>query len=259
MKRRNRTFTLIELLVVIAIIAILASMLLPSLNQARESARSNSCRGNLKQIGLSMTLYANDSKESFAINSINNNSRYWTGVLVSLQYLTKAQMMCPSRAHLSSSGSDWFHQFWRNPTMSLTDLDSINWSICDYGMNFHYVSGAKLSKFPQASKSILIAESAVQGRDGQPANPLGFYRINSYYSLPNNGPSLWPAHRGISEANGVFVDGHVDSERGPAGEAGAKWLMNTRGSKLGGPWVDKVNTGNSPYNYWIRHDGYYLY
>src|ERR1043166_4666487 len=62
-RHEGRGFTLIELLVVISIIALLAAILFPVFSKARENARRASCQSNLKQIGLGILQYAQDSDE----------------------------------------------------------------------------------------------------------------------------------------------------------------------------------------------------
>lgn len=94
----KKSFTLIELLIVIAIIAILAGMLLPALNKAREKGRSASCVNRMKQVGLAMNFYQDDNGGFVPILIDPNTGKCWLTMVTDAKYLDtiREHNICPT-------------------------------------------------------------------------------------------------------------------------------------------------------------------
>ena len=104
---QHRGFTLVELLVVIGIIAVLISVLLPALSRARAQAIKVQCASNLRQVGLSMMLYANDNKGFFPPSHGHNaNELFFTGAPNVAQRLGMLLKDWPRRGARKSTAMD---------------------------------------------------------------------------------------------------------------------------------------------------------
>ncbi len=144
-----RTFTLIELLITIAIIAILASMLLPTLNKAREKAKSIKCTANLTQLGLGLAFYA-DAWDDYLPSFYIADQTHWYALDEFMEGVgSKRYSKKPGSIFTCPSSPDGFF-----PNDSFVN----NGIYLNYGGN-RYMSHRKQSRLKQPSKTSTLMDA----------------------------------------------------------------------------------------------------
>ena len=186
----RNSFSLIELLVVIAVIALLASLLLPALTNAREFARRIKCVSNLRQIGLAITMYADDYDGW--LPSARYGGRFAFLDLESGGYIKAGVLKCPTESFTVNYSSVWG-----------TKVGYIyeGCAGCYNGTSWEWMP-RKFSQIGYPTRSAIVAD-AEEAVMTSPAG--GYYYCKGY--ITSGGHQYALRHSG--GCNVFFLDGHV--------------------------------------------------
>lgn len=247
-RSKAKGFTLIELLVVIAIIAILAAILFPVFAKAREKARQISCVSNMKQIGLGILQYSQDSDELMPTKGFatNNNTAYVSWENIVAPYIkngggvytgagdtgnTGGVFACPSNpykgnGYASNGGvSQYCADYACNYNSAYKTGNENGGSTAGDGTFGDIGSTVSLASITSPATTINLLEN------NNKASNWDIDIVNSKYSTASANSGFFAGHTGTG--NFLFNDGHVKSLKP-------------------GATLSTADGGTAPVNYWTR-------